>query len=1285
MFLSIMLMSTLWMSGGTASPAFIAINQTNESHQKVIADEAVLAFAQTDQGRIYFSNHGAFVGIPNSPDSMAVLQVGFSNTAHKKGIIPEIGQKHAAKLNILSGKKKRGDHQLETTETLKYPEVWQGIDLKFLTQGSKIAFHLILHPGARVQDVEMHTGADQLEIIDHSLKVHLAGADLHLSPPLAFQMIDGKRQLVDVAYKIKGNGEFGFHLGSYNPSHPLVIDPILSWSTFFGGSGSLGEFDMVRALAINPAKEIIFAGITNSPDFPVTSGVFDTTHNGDRDIFVGSLSSDGTSFKFMTFLGSNSSDQVEDLILDGEGNIYLTGFTTGIDFPVSTNAFDDSLSRRDAFITKLKPNGSDIIFSTLLGGSGRDTGLELVLDDSGNVLVFGETLSSDFPTTSGAFDQTLDGVSDGFLALLSTDGSNLIFSSFLGGSSSESINDAQRLADGSLLVTGTTRSSNFPTTNGAFSETLSGDSDIFVSILTEDGEDLLASTFLGGSVSEFSPVVDLDASGNIVVAGATQSNDFPTKGAVFDDTFNGRDDIVLVKFLPDLSAQIYGTFYGGTGAEALTAMQIDTSGNPVLFGYTNSSNLPTTVGSVSQALLGLEDLFVAKFDNLGANLTYGSYIGGSADDDTFGAAGAVDADGNMYLAGRTESTDFPATLSMRGGGNHEAFLVKVQAAGSAIAHAAIFGGGLSDEGNAIAFDQSGNIVIAGQTGTTSFPLTPGVVDDVLIKKEGFISKLDPTGSNLLLSTFLGGSGDDEIFAIAVDQSDQILVTGITRSVDFPTTPGALGTAIKGSQDIFVSKLSASADNLIYSTFLGGSSPFESPTALVLDSSGLAYVAGSTRSVDFPTTPGSFDQTQNGDSDAFVVKIAADGSSLLYGTFLGSSGLDSAEAMIIDDMGQVIVGGVTTPGPSKGDSGFPTTPGAFDESPNGASDGFITKLNASGSALIYSTYLGGPNNDAVTAIAMDAMTEAVVVGGYSGDGFPISAGVFDTTHNGSRDLFLASLNSSGSNLLFSTYLGGNDDDDVAAIAVESDGDMIVTGQTYSDDFPLTAGALVTNGDSTSNGYLAKVECGGTRLLYSTYLSGPSFDYITGMATQGDGIYHLIGNIRSSNFPTTAGVFDPNFSGEDEIVVIALDLSDRNTALASPGPMPRGLGAIVLDASISACNAEMLTVQWFNESAGTNFPLNQNPVNLTPLPTQTTVYRADITHPVSMETTSYSFTVLVSQNPLFFDFNGDGCNNIADLHLLADEWMTPMTDDPNGDGLIDIRDFLYINTSGTGTCP
>ena len=469
-------------------------------------------------------------------------------------------------------------------------------------------------------------------------------------------------------------------------------------------------------------------------------------------------------------------------------------------------------------------------------------------------------------------------------------------------------------------------------------------------------------------------------------------------------------------------------------------------------------------------------------------LSFSTYLGGANGENGYGVG--VDADGNAYVTGTTGSTDFPTVtpLQAASGGDVDVFVAKVNATGTALVYSTYLGGPGYDRGTAIAVDASGNAYITGLTASNNFPTTTGAFQTAFgggtcgtaACSDAFVTKLDPAGSSLVYSTYLGGNASDVGQGIALDDSGNAYVTGSTLSVNFPTA-SPLQAAGRGSSDAFVTKIKPDGTGLVYSTYLGGSGG-DFGQSIAVDSAGNAFVTGYTFSANFPTAI-PLQNAKAGSADAFVTEIDPAGSALVYSTYLGGTGLDRAFALALDDSGDALIAGDTA------SADFPTTAGAFQTTIGGGtcgsapcSDAFVAGLNPAGSLRLYSTFLGGTNNDSASAIAVNSSGEAFVTGFTHSDDFPIQ-NALQTVFGGGvcgsspcSDAFLTVLDTTGSAQVYSTFLGGSETDFGQAIALDGSSNAFVTGSTASPNFPATLGAVqVARGGNSPTGdaFLVKV--------------------------------------------------------------------------------------------------------------------------------------------------------------------------------------------------------------------
>jgi hypothetical protein len=464
-------------------------------------------------------------------------------------------------------------------------------------------------------------------------------------------------------------------------------------------------------------------------------------------------------------------------------------------------------------------------------------------------------------------------------------------------------------------------------------------------------------------------------------------------------------------------------------------------------------------------------------------LVYSTYLGGSDGDE--GSAIAVDSSGNAYVTGETSSTDFPTVNPIQASnkatpasGNPTVFVTKFNSTGWALVYSTYLGGSSTDEGRGVAVDSSGNAYVTGTADSTDFPTVNALQATNHGGGDAFVAKLNATGSALVYSTYLGGTGEDSGLGIAVDSSGNAYVTGATGSTDFPTA-NPLQATFRGAIDAFVAKLNVAGSALVYSTFLGGTES-DNAWGIAVDSSGNAYVTGFTDSEDFPTAnplQATCDACNSALTigDAFVAKLNAAGSALVYSTYLGGQGYDSGNGIAVDSSGNAYVTGTTF------SIDFPTA-SPLQATKLGPGDAFVAKLNAAGSALVYSTYLGGSGNDYGYGIAVDSSGNAYVTGSTSSTNFPTAYPVQSEYGGDPADAFVAQLNAAGSALVYSTYLGGQGDDSGNGIAVDSSGNAYVAGMTSSTDFPTVNPFQATNYGGLG-AFVAKISAGGAGPLLS----------------------------------------------------------------------------------------------------------------------------------------------------------------------------------------------------------
>jgi len=434
----------------------------------------------------------------------------------------------------------------------------------------------------------------------------------------------------------------------------------------------------------------------------------------------------------------------------------------------------------------------------------------------------------------------------------------------------------------------------------------------------------------------------------------------------------------------------------------------------------------------------------------------------------------------------------------------------------------------------VAFAATGEVVVVGTTTSSAFPTTPGAHDPALGGgADAFVTRFAYAGTTLIFSTYLGGSGNDLATALCLAPSGEIWVTGETSSSDFPTTAGVWDSTYGGGVDIFLARLDAAGTTLLASTYLGAGGD-DRARGLALAPGGAPVICGSSNSPSFPTTPGAFDRFYSGGTysggDAVVTRFAPDLTTLDFSTWLGGSGNEQATDLAVGADGSVTVGGSTS------SSDFPTTAGVFDGTHNGpstSSDGFVCRLEGDGSALRWSTYLGGTDSDQLEGLAVEVGGEVIAVGSTSSDDFPTTAGALEDTYQGYGDAFVSRLDQNGTSLHFSTYLGGYDTDRALDVELDQSGLAAVTGATFSPDFPVTPWGFDDSLNNPPDSYLADAFVSrfspGGELLYGAYLGGSSHE--EGTSLDVDWMHGVVigGHTNSNGLPGVWGHFDDTYDG------------------------------------------------------------------------------------------------------------------------------------------------------------
>jgi hypothetical protein len=454
----------------------------------------------------------------------------------------------------------------------------------------------------------------------------------------------------------------------------------IGFSSYFGGSG----FEQIRDIVLDAKGNAYVTGRTSSHDLPTTPGAYQSKYGGGlMNAFVAKIASDGRSVVWCTYLGGSNYDVGYGIGLDKKGNVYVAGRTSSKDFPTTPGVFDRTYNGGrnkgpyfggDAFVAKLSPDGSHLLYSTYIGGSNDEIARDLAVDpDTGIAYITGATHSKNLPTTRGSFD-TKHNIPlwqvfsdkpppDAYIAKLSEDGSKLLYCTYLGGSTRDNGQGITVDSLGNAYVTGFTASDNFPTTPGAFQRELRGGTDLWIAKISVDGSSLIYSTFLGGSREdgpEHSAII-VDSNGNVIISGFTHSSDFPTTDKAYQRALKGSIDNFIAKLAPNGKALIFSTYFGGSDGweTAFGSPGLDSNGNIYISGATATSDFPVTTDAFGPSNSGEADVFLCKFLPDASELLYSTYIGGAKGDGSRGLA--VDYLGNVYVVGQTGSFDLPTT------------------------------------------------------------------------------------------------------------------------------------------------------------------------------------------------------------------------------------------------------------------------------------------------------------------------------------------------------------------------------------------------------------------------------------------------------------------------------------------------------------------------------------------------------------------------------------------------------------------------------------------------
>ncbi|NHI89319.1 MAG: hypothetical protein EAX87_07335 [Candidatus Thorarchaeota archaeon] len=990
---------------------------------------------------------------------------------------------------------------------------------------------------------------------------YLGGSEHELEPGMCIDN-DGNAYIVGRT----GSSDFPVFNG-YDMTHDSMSDGFLTkinatgngvyFSTFVGTNGD----DFASAVAIDSGRNIYVAGRTSSYVGFSTSGAYDEIHNGGYDAYVLRVDSTGSTLEYCTYLGGGLGvgsgtveyyEFAEDIAVDLNGSVYVTGFARSYNFPVVNGFPKPESGGDDCFVAKFNPDLSSLLYSTFLGGQSDDQGYSIFVDSLGNAYVTGYTDSPEFPVKI-PYDGIFGGSSDIFVSKINATGNGLHFSTFIGGSDTDRAYGIALNATGFIHIAGYTYSTDFPKLNpydGTYSQTecaiviLADFSDSDSDGLSDYNESLIGTDRLSwdSDSDSLSDKDELDVYLTDPLSNDTDLDLMPDGWEVGLGLDPNSDDS-MGDLDTDGLENVYEFLYG------TLADNNDTDSDTLLDGlevYTYGTD-PLSVDTDSDMLLDPDEIFVYGTDPTtpysdsdimpdGWEIQHG--LNPLADD----SGGDPDTDllvnEDEYIWGTdpqnpdTDLDSFTDGYEVHTLGSDP--LDPLSPLSSKEPEFSTFIGGSSDDTfyDAIV-DSEGNIYITGYVKSSNFPIVGAYDGTYNGNWDTVVVKLNSTGNGVVFSTYIGGSNDERGLEFYIGTDFSVWFTGYTASSNFPTV-NAYDSTYNGGWDGFIVHLSANGSSLLYSTFIGGSGD-DLAEFITFDDDGYLYLSGFTRSSNFPVVNG-YDTTFNGDRDAFALKMQPDLHGFVFSTFLGGSGYDYTYGSRIAANGDFLIAGVTT------STNFPML-NSFDSTYNGGDDIFVTRLNAAGNALIFSTYIGGSGEEYFGKFDLDQQENLLMGGSTMSSDFP-TRNAYDSTFNGGRDAFALKLASNGSALYFSTYIGGSGSDTVYGVQVDRWNNIHLSGVTTSTDLPVK-NAFQNESQGMDDTFVFKINSTGNGLLYSTYLGGSADDGQRGMAIDKLGRVYIVGWTQSSDHPVVNAYDDTINSVSDGFITCFRPLDDEDS--------------------------------------------------------------------------------------------------------------------------------------------
>ncbi len=564
---------------------------------------------------------------------------------------------------------------------VKYDNVYEGVDLVYYGNQRQLEYDFLVAPNANPNAIELSfENAKNIKVDENGdLLLQVGKRVVRQHAPFAYQEIDGERREIAANYQIRNpqsairNRMVGFTLGDYDRSKPLVIDPVIVFATYLGGSAGDDIFTIEGGfgIAVDAGGNIYVGGVTPSADFPMV-----TPHQpasaGNYDGFISKFNPTGTALLYSTYFGGSDEDRIFNISLGPANEIFVSGYTFSINFPTVTPFQATNMGQNDGFVARFTSSGA-LSYSSYLGGGGGDACL-FIKNEGANVVIFaGATGSTNFPTAN-ALQPFNAGQADFVVGKLNLSTNTMIFSTYFGGISSDAMNLASGGVDaaGNIYFGGVSNSFDYPVTPNAFQTENGGSDDVVVTKINSTGTAVLYSTFIGGNLVDAADALTVDQNGNAYVTGFTRSANFPLKNA-FQSELNDPDAFVT-KLNPSGSELVFSTFLGGNNLERGSGIATDAGGNCYVTGRSNSGDFPTK--RAVRPPRGLDDAFISRFNRDGA-LLFSTLYGGSANDYGFGIA--ADNSNNAYITGRATRNFFvtPGAFQSTIGGNADGFLAKI--------------------------------------------------------------------------------------------------------------------------------------------------------------------------------------------------------------------------------------------------------------------------------------------------------------------------------------------------------------------------------------------------------------------------------------------------------------------------------------------------------------------------------------------------------------------------------------------------------------------------------